>query len=179
MLTRPPNSLRFTAISLIIGSLFLVSIPTALAAKPSRTVITDFAPFTIPAGLGCAFDVGGEPSDGARQKVTVFSDGRTVTHGHAEPTLRNLETGASFVQRSRYKSTAIYDPESNVVFEDVSGRIYIQFFPGDQGPNGVVGEPGALLAVSGHVTLAFDLDTFLFVSFSLDGHATDLCALLD
>ena len=156
----------------------LIAIPMAKAAKPDRTVFGPSSPDTIPAGFGCSFDVGFQPSDDAFRIVTVFSDGRTVTIGHGRPTLTNLDTGESYVQTSRYKATETYNPESNDVLIEVSGRIYLQFFPGDQGPSGTVGANGALFAVAGHAALTVDLDTFVYTSFSLDGQSLDLCAAI-
>lgn len=78
----------------------LIVVPTALGAKPTRTVI-GAEPLVIPAGEGCAFDVAGEPEADARQAITSFSDGRVQTIGHGTGTLMNVATGDLFVQRSR------------------------------------------------------------------------------
>lgn len=161
----------------VVGALALVAVPTALAAKPIRTVFEP-QPLVIPAGFGCSFDVGGQPGEGARATLTEFSDGRTVIQGHAEPTLTNLETGETFAQRTRAKITDTFDPQTNEIVEEVSGRIFINLYPGDQGPSGLVEEPGAVLSVIGHQRLTFDPDTFVVSSYSLNGKATDICAQL-
>ena len=50
-----------------------------------------------------------------------------------------------------------------------SGRIFISFLPGEQGPLGEVGPDGGLFSVIGHQQLTFDLDSNLTTSYSLDG----------
>ena len=175
---RSGNRMRSTVLAVtIVAALALFVVPTGLAAKPTRTVFEP-QPFVIPAGLGCSFDVEARPGDGARAALTEFSDGRTVLHGHATSTLTNLETGATFAQRTRAKVTDTFDPEANEIVEEISGRIFIGFFPGDQGPSGLVEEPGAVLSVIGHQRLTYDADTFVITSYSLNGKATDICAQL-
>jgi hypothetical protein len=169
------------------GLISAVAAP-ASAAKPTRTVIECAPPpddpcqpegNVIDAGLGCSFDVQIQPSENAREAITEFSDGRVQTIGHAEPTLVNLETGDSFHQRSRYKITEIYDPVANEIVVEISGRFFVQFFPGDQGLSGLVEEPGALLSVIGHQRFTVDPDTFAYTSYSLNGRVvTDICAAL-
>ena len=171
---------RARAISSILAFVVLLALtaaPTALGAKPTRTVFEP-RPFVIPAGLGCSFAVGVQPDEGGRVTFTEFSDGRTVLQGHAVGTLTNLETGDTFVQRTRAKITDIFDPETNEIVEEISGRIFINLYPGDQGPFGEVGEDGAVLSIIGHQRLTFDADTFVVTSYSLDGQALDLCPLL-
>jgi hypothetical protein len=164
-------------VALAVGALALISVPSAVGAKPTRTLI-EAESFVIPAGFGCAFDVEEQVQEGTTVVVTEFSDGRVVTHGNSEPTLVNLDTGTSFVQRTRATVTETYDAEMNDLLVEISGRIFISLFPGDQGPVGEIGENGALLAVVGHQHLTVDLDTDVITSYSLDGQATDLCALL-
>ena len=154
----------------------LGSAPAALAAKPTRTVIEPPDPFVIPTGLGCAFDVGVAPI--GWQAITEFDDGRTVRIGHADISMTNLDTGASYLQISRYRDVETYDPVTNDALVQVSGRIFWNLWPGDRGPFGVIGEPGAVFGTVGNVTVTFDLDTELVTSFSLDGQATDICSEL-
>jgi hypothetical protein len=134
-------------------------------------------PIVIPAGFGCAFDVGVDPSV-KEGNTHEFGNGRFAEIGHADITLTNLETGSSYLQKSRYRLLEIYDPVTNDVFVQVSGRRFQGFRPGDQGPSGVVGEPGLLLAVVGNQTFAVDLDTELITAYSLTGTTTDICALI-
>jgi len=61
---------------------------------------------------------------------------------------------------------------------EISGQIFITLFPGDQGPSGVVEEPGLLLSVIGHQRIANIAGTLVTVSYSLDAQATDICAQL-
>jgi hypothetical protein len=153
-----------------------VAVPTALAAKPVRTVIT-LGTTVIPAGFGCAFDVGVLHTSDWR--ITEFSDGRTVAHVNEDATLTNLDTGTSYVQRARFTETDTYDPVSNDVLIAQSGLFAADFFPGDQGPFGAVGDNGAIFAFVGQIKATLDLDTNQVTSFSYAGTVTeDVCQLL-
>jgi hypothetical protein len=152
----------------VAGAVALIAAPTAYAEKPVRTVISPLPPISIPAGLGCSFPISGEPDPRARQTILEFSNGETRILGHANATLTNLDSGASILWRSRYRQTA----------NSGTGRFFFLFFPGDQGPFGLVGEPGALLGLIGHFELTADPDTGVITSFTLNGQATDLCAVL-
>lgn len=177
MRQRPTHRLRTIIFAgVIVGALALVAVPTALASKPIRTVFEP-RPFVIAAGQGCAFDVQVQPRN-ARATLTEFSDGRTVLRGHGDGTLTNRETGETFDQRTRAKVTDTFDPQTNEIAEEISGRIFVAFLPGDQGPSGVVEAPGAVLSVIGHQRLTYDADTFAVTSYSLNGKATDICAQL-
>ena len=157
----------------------LLALPVAEGAKPIRDKGTHPEPVLIPAGFGCAFDVLREVSpDFSFQIFTDFSDGRSTVVGHGNLTLTNLDTGTSYEQKSRYQFTDVYDEATNTAFSDGGGRYYFNFYPGDQGPFGEVGENGALYLFVGSNSLTFDLDTELITSFSYTGTVTDLCAIL-
>jgi hypothetical protein len=175
-----PRFSRWQAALITVVVVALISVPTALGAKPTRTVIhpEGDVDFVFPAGFGCSFDVRAEPDENGSGLITEFSDGRVVTHGHADITLTNLETGDSFLQRSRYEETVRHVAETNDLFVEISGRYGINLFPGDQGPFGEVGENGALLSVVGHQVFTLDLDTDVITAYSLTGKATDACAEL-
>jgi hypothetical protein len=126
----------------------------------------------MPAGEGCSFDVLAQADhlpEPARDRNPV---------GFGNITFTNLDTGTTYLQRSRHIPTEIFDPETNTLWIAEKGRIFIQFLPGDQGPNGVVDEPGALLAFSGSIQLTWDLDTNFYTEFSYEGTFIDLCAKL-
>jgi hypothetical protein len=180
MRERPDNPRRSAALLAVVGvALALIAAPPALGTKPIRTVIPpEGGVFVLPAGEGCAFDVEGRPDEDGRVVVTEFSDGRIVTYDSGEGTLTNLDTGASFVQKTRATVTETFDPEANDVFVEISGRIFISFLPGEQGPLGEVGPDGGLFSFIGHQQLTFDLDSNLTTSYSLDGQAIDICPLL-
>ena len=93
-------------------------------AKPTKTVIEGEG-FVIPAGQGCAFAVEEQVPEGTTVVIKEFSDGRIVTHGNADPTLVNLETGDTFAQRTRATVTDTFDPQTNEIVEEISGRIFI------------------------------------------------------
>ena len=165
------------AIPILVAALSVLLIPTANAAKPTRTIIGVERLF-LPAGAACEFAISGTPDERARQTIIEFDDGRTRLIGHASPTFTNLETGASIVHKSRYYNSFVYDPVVNDVYIEVSGRVFFSFLPGDEGPNGTVGSPGALIGFAGDIEATFDLDTGLLVSFEHEGTSKDLCELL-
>lgn len=168
---------RLFGISLCSAALIAVTaIGAGHAAAPVRTVNSGTNSFLLPAGAGCAFDV--LVSAVGTTTRTVFSDGRTVRVANAEITLTN---GADPEQTYLWTTNA-HDTET--ILDDGSiqavtnGRILYWFFPGDQGPFGVVGENGALFGFVGDVSATFDANTFQITSFSWAGTATELCAEL-
>jgi hypothetical protein len=96
----------------------------------------------------------------------------------ADPTLTNLDTGTSYLQRTAVEDTETYDPETNTFLDVSVGRSFDWFSPGDQGPFGEVGANGALFAVVGYSRVTTNADTGQITSFSLVGTATDLCPIL-
>ena len=167
---RPRSLLLVVAVGAI-----LVAVPTGLGAKPVRTVFHGQEPYVIPAGVGCPFDVRNAPVGWF--SITEFSDGRTVTYGHGDVTMTNLETGTSYFRKSRFVVTDTFT-DATTLQEVIDGRVNIQFFPGDQGPFGEIGENGGWFAFVGTVTLTLDLDTLAYTSFSYQGTVTDLCEIL-
>ena len=149
-------------------------VTSASAAKPTRTVMHPES-FVVPAGQGCSFAVAEEINEDARVTVTEFADGRVVIHGRADPRLINVDSGASLVQHTSAKIT---ETDGGLVRE-VSGQLFMSFWPGDEGPHGLTEYPGGLFSVNGHVRLTLDPSTFLYTSFTLNGTATDLCAALE
>jgi hypothetical protein len=179
MAKRPAIHPRSTAfVAIIVVALALIAVPTALGAKPIRTHIPFTEPIFLPAGVGCAFPVRGQPGEGSRAMITEFSDGRVQTIDWAQANLTNLETGETILWRSRFLIRETIDPGTNELVSVASGRHFNILSPGDPGPSGEVGEPGALLGVVGRERITFDLDTGVITSYSLNGQATDLCALL-
>jgi hypothetical protein len=168
---------RWLTLAAVILALLVSNPLPAIAGKPTRTVIEPTG-VLIPAGFGCSFDVEGQPDEDAWSAITEFEDGRIQIISNAKPTLTNLDTGESIVHHSSYKQTLSYDPIGNDFLIELSGRIFAQFFPGEEGPFGEVGEDGALLSLAGYFQATWDLDTELYTSFSMDGKVTDLCTLL-
>jgi hypothetical protein len=158
----------------------VVAVSPAAAARPIRTVLTP-GPVTFPAGEGCAFDVRGVPDENARVVITEFDDGRVVFQGHANPTLTNLDTGASIVTSSRFRWVERPGSEPNETLVETSGPLNMSFLPGLLGPFGEVEEPGLLLRLVGHQRFTvFDIGepTEIVTSYSFSGQTTDICALL-
>ena len=147
------------AVSVLVGA-SLSAAPSALAVEPD----------IIPAGFGCSFDVLFSP-------VPVLP-GDHPHIGAGDITLTNMETGASILSKSRYVTSETSDAATNTLVAWYLGRRIYQFYPGDMGPTGQVGEPGALLRIDGFVRETYALDTEVITAFSYHGHVTDLCALL-
>lgn len=147
-----------------------------VGAKPIRTVLHP-ENFVVPAGQGCSFNVAEEVDERAWMAITEFADGRIVTKGRANPTLTNMDTGDSLVHHTSAKITETQTSEGEILVE-VSGQLFMSFWPGDQGPTGLTDDPGGLFSINGHVRVTMDSSTFVYTSFSLDGTATDLCAAL-
>lgn len=162
---------------LAVLALTVITAPAALAAAPVRAVIYG-GPIFIPAGQGCAFDVTETPHPGAHARVTDFADGRTVWNAHGNATFRNEDTGVTFEHRARFLSTERYDPETNDILGATDGQVFMNFWPGDQGPYGVVGSSGAIYRFTGRLEYRFDLDTFMLTSFASTGRVVDICAAL-
>jgi hypothetical protein len=152
--------------------------PVAQAAKPVRTVLEPTNPFVVPAGQGCAFDVLWSPHAGLRRQITEFADGRVVTNANGEATLTNLETSATFEHLVRFHALDTYAASTNSIVSTVDGQVMIAFWPGDQGPYGVVGASGATLRFTGHVETTIDADTFAITQFRSSGRILDVCAVL-
>ena len=154
-----------------------VAAAPALAAKPVREQLsTD--PTVLDAGSGCAFPVEFRPQPGSHFTSTEFTD-HTVRQSSARLTLTNLENGAMVEAKDFSRYSERYDAQANDVQIEISGQTILYFFPGDQGPEGEVGENGALYAVVGHVQETLDLDQNLITAFTLRGQATELCSLFD
>jgi hypothetical protein len=133
-------------------------------ASPARA----FHSFTIPASEnGCAVDLQVE-SEHLTDRVPI---------GNGDITMTNLDTGATYLQRSRYTETVTFDASTGSQQIELVGNIWIQLFPGDAGPSGVVQEPGAELLVSGRLNFTLN-EQGVLTAFSLNGMYQDLCALL-
>jgi hypothetical protein len=152
--------------------------PVASATPPTRTVEGPGEPEVIPAGLGCSFDVLWDVVGHSFRATTEFADGTVLAIGHGQIELTNLDTGATYTQVSRYRDLGTFDPVTNTFTDEIDGRIAISFWPGDIGPDGIVGGDGLFLRAVGHTRLVVDAATFAYLDFSNDGTLTDLCAIL-
>ncbi len=163
----------------LIVAVMLIAVPTSAATRPvvtHKTPAESPEPFVIAAGQGCAFDVLAAPAWG--HMVTLEWPNRVEGTGNADITLTNLQTGKQYIQRSRYVYTDTFDPATNT-FENVTyGSKYTTFWPGDQGPNGIVTGSGEMWSFVGRISITADADTGVFTEFSLKGNKLDLCAIL-
>jgi hypothetical protein len=177
------TSTRWVRRGFVTGALVVAMLAMALphhaahAAPPIRERSPrESGSFVFPAGEACSFPVGVEIRF-VFGSITEFSDGRIVFTDHADFTLTNLDTGATFVQHTNATFTDTPTADGNI-FEVLDGSFFFGFLPGDQGPDGVVGEGGASYILVGHFEYTFDPDTFQIISFQGSGRATDLCQLL-
>ncbi len=161
---------------LLLGVGVVAPASMAYADKPSRTVVVPES-IVIPVGLGCSFPIALDVPERVSVVVVEFADGRTVTHDRGKISLTNVDTGESLLHTSTAKITEFPSVAGESVVE-VSGQLFMTFWPGDQGPNGLVEYPGEAYSVNGHVRLTQVDETFVFTSFSLKGTATDICAAL-
>jgi len=97
--------------------------------------------------------------------------------GYGDITFTNLETGASYLQRSRHTDTETFDPSTGNWHIVVMGKIWTPLYPGEPGPEGIVQEPGVELLTSGRLEYTLTSEGVL-TEFSLDGTYVDLCAEL-
>ena len=130
--------------------------------------------FVFRAGTVCAFDVQladeEQPQDGS-----VGDHARAAVN--ADITITNLETGATYLWSSRYTGTETFDPTTKTYHVTDVGRILSWFFDGDIGPDGPVGESGALLGFDG--TREYTITKKgVVTAFSFTGTYIDICALL-
>lgn len=175
---RPRRSIG-TVSALVLGLVVsLVAMPSAQAAPPVRERwVNQPGSFVIPAGDACPFAIQVQVSF-AFGSITQFSDGTTVYTDHADFTLTNIETGATQHQNTNATFTDTLTADGDIV-EVLDGRYFFGFFPGDQGPDGEVGDGGASYLLFGHFEYAYDPDAnFQITSFQADGRAIDLCQLL-
>lgn len=109
--------------------------------------------------------------------VDILLESEGVAMGFGNYTFTNLETDATFVQRSRGVLTETFDAATESWHIEIRGRIWTPLYPGEPGPSGVVQEPGLWIVTYGTLQYTLDNDGAL-TAFSLDGTYTDVCAEL-
>lgn len=156
-------------IVLAVAAALLLTVTTGIFLV-TATPASAYHSFVIPArDNGCGVDLKAEAEHG--------SGTASARIGYGDITFTNLETGATYLQRSRYTSTETFEPSTRSWHVKITGNIWMELFPGEAGPSGVVREPGLELLVSG--ALQFTITSKNVVtSFSLTGTYDDLCALL-
>ncbi|MGZ8822151.1 MAG: hypothetical protein ACXWX1_12620 [Aeromicrobium sp.] len=110
--------------------------------------------------------------------IFEFDSGRTVFITNGNPTLTNLATGRTFDHKARFHVVDTYNPQTNEIVEVTTGQVNGVFWPGDQGPWGVVSYPGRMLRFTGNTRTTFDVDSESITSFSYSGQVMDVCAAL-
>ena len=150
----------------VVAAALLVSVMTLVAASPAWA----FHDFIVPADEnGCGFDL--------QVQADHLPDRARTRIGNGDITITNLETGATYLQHSRYTAIETMDPKTKSVHVTITGRIWLAFYPGDQGPTGVVQEPGLELLFSGTIEFTVNRKE-VFTAFAYTGEYQDLCALL-
>ena len=144
----------------VLAGVALVAVPAVQGAPPTRNVYLVPGPRS---SRRASVFVRSLKTVVGHRAVTEFADGRTVTIAHGDVTLTNGD--ASYLQVSRFQATDTF-PDADTLVSVGDGRYMIQFYPGDQGPFGEVGENGALYAFVGTSSFTADLNTFLITSFS-------------
>ena len=147
--------------------MILVTALSLLTASPAAAA--DDPEFIPAADNPCGVDILVEAEGSPRQTDRARA-------GYALYTITNLESGATFVQRSRGVLTETFDGSTETWQLTVQGRFWWESFPGEPGPSGVVEEPGLWISIHGvlEVTLSGDTAT----AFALRGSYRDICAEL-
>jgi hypothetical protein len=177
--TAPRPTVRLTRWlrgGVIAGVLALLWAAPVAAAQPTRLVFYPQS-HVDPAGTACAFDVNFEPRRGWDAQ-TDFSNGAEVLNAHVSVLVTNAETGASFVHNATFHGIDRFDAATGIDHGTTDGQVLMQFYPGDMGPFGVVGAPGALLRFVGTSWYTWDANANAFTEFAYQGTVTDVCALL-
>jgi hypothetical protein len=148
--------------------MILVTALSLLTASP--TVAADDREFIPAADNPCGVDILLESQDSPRNTDHARA-------GYKNYTFTSVETGATFVQRSRGVPTFTFDASTETWEVTIFGRIWLTLFPGEPGPSGVVQEPG--LWISTHGVLKYTLtNEDVLIAYSLKGSYTDICAEL-
>jgi hypothetical protein len=151
--------------------LTMVAATSLFAASPAAATS-----FVIRAGTVCPFAVQIEDAPQAQDGAP----GHQISHqvGSGNITITNLETGATYLWFSRHTETETFDPATMTYHVLDEGRVLLVFFTGEPGPNGVVGESGALYGMSG--TREYTVTKKgVITAFSFTGSALDICAEID
>jgi hypothetical protein len=153
---------RSIAVLLCSATLVLLLAPTAWAAKPIQTRISEPASFVLPGADFCGFDVRAEVEQ--KFKLIEFSRdrGRLVTArtvGKIKVVLTNLETGTSI--RRSIPGPGFIDVDGNLVHGTGPWVIFIE---------------GHIQYLVGHIT--FVPDPFGVRATEVRGRVVELCDLL-
>ena len=169
---------RSFVLTIVLLLLSLVAVSAVPAGKPDRFVLGPIDPFVNPAGFGCSFATLVTPAADVSRTITTFDNGRQMINVHGHATYSNLDSGATFDHHPVFQGVDTYDPVTNEINSVTHGRFTVTFYPGDMGPEGVVGESGAILMFIGSVKIKIDAGTFVYTDFSYAGSYIDVCALI-
>jgi hypothetical protein len=156
-------------------ALALLAAAPAAAAQPTRTVYPLHYPyFTIPAGGGCDFAVEGHPSWGF-QAATEFSDGSVQYSVRAHGAYVNPANGDSYWVEDNWRDRDVPVAGTTRVNSVVNGQATYFFFPGDQGPYGLV-DHVVMYHIVGTTWATWDSATYQTYAFQWSGGTiTNVC----
>lgn len=166
---------RFAPAALLTAALLAVSSAAVAAPPPVRP---DFTPEPVPAGEGCAFELGITGTD-AKARVKTFKNGREIISGKGFLlTYTNLDTGKSVTFPTNGTAQRTSAPDANnVVTITATGSNGLILFRLDESEVPGVDTPSAI-QYTGRIVYTIDLDTGLFTLLSASGRQRDLCAEL-
>jgi hypothetical protein len=153
---------------LALAGVFLVSVPTALAAQPVIERTTTGSVFLDASRSSCGFPVLFAPTHQDLLQIFDFGNGRLLFTGALTMTATNLDTGKSVSVDLSGNSKLTFNSDGSVSFSNVGGTVYIP--PSSPGFD-------TLTLFQGRFAQSFDSQGNL-VSTQLAGTATDLCAVL-
>lgn len=153
------RSMTRLLLSLAIGTWLLTASPAAAADYSEIIPAVD-----NPCGVDILLEVNFLPTDRAQI-------------GYGDIKFTNLETDATFLQRSRYREYALFDASIESWEITVVGRKWTPWYPGEPGPTGVVQEPGLWIVTYGRLEYTVTTED-VATAFTLEGTYTDVCAQL-
>jgi hypothetical protein len=161
--------------AVIAGLLALAMAAPVAAAQPTRTVYPLHYPFfTIPAGGACDFAVEGHPSWGFQAK-TEFSDGSVQWSVRAHGAYVNPANGDSYWVEDNWRDRDTFEAGTSIVHSTVNGQATYFFYPGDQGPYGLV-DHVVMYHIVGTTNATWDSSTYQTYAFDWSGGTiTNVC----
>jgi hypothetical protein len=173
-----PRLIRSARGAVIALTLAVATAAPVAAAQPTRTVYPLHYPFfTIPAGGACDFAVEGHPAWGF-QASTEFSDGSVQWSVRAHGWYQNADTGATYWVEDNWRDRDTFDIGTTIVHSVVNGQATYFFFPGDQGPYGLV-DHVVMYHIVGTTHATWDSSTYQTYAFDWSGGTiTNVCEAL-
>jgi opacity protein-like surface antigen len=166
---------RFSSTALLAAALLAVSSAAVAAPPPVRP---NFTPPPVPAGEGCAFELGITGTD-AKARIKTFKNGKQIISGKGFLlTYTNRDSGESVTFQTNGTAEVTSAPDANnVVTVTATGSNGLVLFSSDASNVPGVGHPSAI-QYTGRIVYTVDLDNGFFTLISASGPRRDLCAEL-